>query len=326
MSNKDDKKEDDSSPVVVLTSAPPPFHTVLALGLLSVVFACYCPSMERLDEVATVETFTRVLFPQIMNVHSLAYIRLIMALTVWWTTFATAVLSDGSIIFPTYLPGSKLKRRVPIRLKGIRALCPFTCWSWILLGVSFTLNAYIAIQGAAGIPVDHVLLRVAVCVWEISAPCTLLVSSVIRYAIWPFVLAHGNTSTLKTSRVMIMHNMNSVYAVTELALMGGLPVRLSELSLLPLYGMVYVIFTWCMSKSWTDKPSATGPQFIYFFFDTTLPGAMPTLALLALLFVLLASFGILCTCEHLLAWVGSGLIAHLAFCIVVCGSVMRFRD
>jgi hypothetical protein len=198
-----------------------------------------------------------------MNVYSLAYIRLLMALTIWWTTFAMAVLSDGSIIFPTYLAGSKLKRGVSIRLKGIKSLCPFTCWSWILLGISFTLNAYIAVQGAAGISVDPWLLRVALCVWEISAPCTLLVSSVIRYAIWPFVLANGNTLTLKTCRVMIMHNVNSVYAVTELALMGGLPVRFNELSLLPLYGIVYVIFTWYMSASWTDEPvSVVGPQFI----------------------------------------------------------------
>jgi hypothetical protein len=169
---------------------------------------------------------------------------------------------------------------------------------------------------------------VAVCIWEISAPCTLLVSSVIRYAIWPRVLAasRGNTATLKVGRVLMMHNMNSVYAVTELALMGGLPVRFSELSLLPLYGIIYVIFTWSVSMSWTDEPSTTGPQFIYFFFDTTLPGLQPTLALLALLLVLLISFGIFCACEHVLAWLGSGLMAHLAFCIVVCASVLRFRD
>jgi hypothetical protein len=70
-----------------------------------------------------------------------------------------------------------------------------------MLGISFTLNSFIAVQGAAGSPVDPWLLRVALCVWEIAAPC-----------------------------------------------------------------------------------------------------------------------------EHLLVWVGSGVIAHLAFCIVVCGSVMRFRD
>jgi hypothetical protein len=156
--NREKKREQDYADggrvLVVLKSAPPPLHTVLTLGILSLVFVRSCPSTKCLDEVATVETFTRVLFPNLMNVYSLAYIRLFMALTIWWTTLETAILAysnnnNATIILPTYLPGTKLKR-APIRLNGIKSLYPFTCWSWILLGISFTLNAYIAIQGTAG--------------------------------------------------------------------------------------------------------------------------------------------------------------------------------
>jgi hypothetical protein len=93
---------------------------------------------------------------------------------------------------------------------------------------------------------------------------------------------------------------------------------------LPLYGVIYVVFSWSMSMSW-NEPSA-GPQFIYFFFDTTLPGLKPTLALLALLTALLAIFGIFCACEQILGWIDGGVLAHLAFCVVICGGVMRFRD
>jgi hypothetical protein len=309
----------------VLTSAPPPLHSVFAIGILSAVFVNYLPSVESLDEAAKVETFTRVIFPDYMNVYSLAYLRLLIAATIWWTSFQTAVLSNGWTQKTTYQPGSKLKM-VPNRLKGIKTMFPFTSWCWNMLGLSFTLNAYIAIHGAAAKPVDPWLLRVALCVWEISAPCAILVSLVIRYAIWPAVLASptGDTTNLKRLRNVMMHNVNSVYAISELAITGGLPVRFNELSLLPLYGVAYVIFSWCMTMSWNE--AAAGPQFIYFFFDTTLPGYKPTLALLALLSALLVIFGILCVCEQILAWIDGGFLAHLAFCAVICGGVMRFRD
>jgi hypothetical protein len=89
---------DSDSANVVLKSAPPPWHSVAALGMLSAVFVRCFPSNESLDQVATVQTFTRVLFPNLLNVYSLAYIRLLMALTIWWITFSTAIFSNGSII------------------------------------------------------------------------------------------------------------------------------------------------------------------------------------------------------------------------------------
>jgi hypothetical protein len=302
--------------------------------LATAVCIKHLPSTESLDEVATMETFTNVMFPNLLlggGVSSLACLRLAIAFSIWFTIIELAVVSKGWTQHTFYLAGSKLKQ-TPTRMKGIRTLGPFTCWSWILLGISFTLNGYISILGATTplqSPVSPWLLRIALCIWAIAAPCTLLVSAVVRYAIWPMVLAapDGDTSNLKNHRNMMMHNMNSIYAVSELALTGGLPIRLNEMCLLPLYGIVYVIFTWSMTKSWHAADPSVGPQFIYFFFDTTLPGVVPTIALAALLAVLLVGFGIFYACEYILASIGGGsVLAHIAFCVVVCGSVMRFRD
>jgi hypothetical protein len=315
-----------------MNSAPPPVHSVVALAIATAVCIKNLPSAESLDEVATMETFTNVVFPDLLGVYSLAFIRLAIAISIWFTILELAIFSNGWTQMTFYLTGSKLKQ-MPTRMKDIKTLGPFTCWSWIMLGISFTLNAYISIMGAAATAtatsqsVNPWLLRVALCIWEISAPCTLLVSAVVRYAIWPIVLAapNGDTSNLKNHRNMMMHNMNSIFAITELAITGGLPIRLSEMGLLPLYGIVYVIFTWSMTMSW-NEPSA-GPQFLYFFFDTTLPGLAPTLLLTTLLAVLLVSFGIFYACKHLLASIGGGsLFAHLVFCVFICSSVMRFRD
>ena len=52
--------------------------------------------------------------------------------------------------------------------------------------------------------------------------------------------------------------MNVFFAVTESALLGGLPVRWSEISLAPLVGCAYVMFTWSMSMSWNKREH--GPQ------------------------------------------------------------------
>jgi hypothetical protein len=80
-------------------------------------------------------------------------------------------LYDGWDQFTSYLPASKLIS-ARNRLSGIKTMFPFTSWSWNLLGISFTLNAYIAAQAAAGNSVNIWILRAAVIAWDISAPFT----------------------------------------------------------------------------------------------------------------------------------------------------------
>ena len=99
-------------------------------------------------------------------------------------------------------------------------------------------------------------------------------------------------------RNAFMHNIHVFNAVSKSALLGGLPVHWSELSLAPLVGIAYVVFSWNATLLW-NKPF--GPhQFIYFFFDTTVPGYGASIALLALLFALILFFVLFCTSELLL--------------------------
>ena len=37
----------------------------------------------------------------------------------------------------------------------------------------------------------------------------------------------------------------------------------------PVFGYAYVVYAWSASGSWTDDPRRDGPQFPYFFLDTT---------------------------------------------------------
>jgi hypothetical protein len=121
-----------------------------------------------------------------------------------------------------------------------------------------------------------------------------------------------------------MHNLNVLAALTECFLLSGLPVRWSEAALAPLWGCAYVVFSWNMVYAWNERRH--GPQFIYFFFDTTLPGYTCSLALLALLLVLLIFYSAFCTADVIFAYLDGGVWTRLLFVAVWCSMVMRFSD
>lgn len=209
-------------------------------------------------------------------------------------------------------------------MEGTRTLLPYTSWSWNLLGISFTLNAIIAYQGGIrNVVLPQSILRVALILYEIAAPSSLLVSFVISHAIWPNILRQrGSTDEIKATRTLIWHNANVMMALTEIACLGGIPVQLRHFAVAPLFGIVYVLFTWSLAHYWK---SSEGPQFIYFFFDTTL-GAKSTYAILILLVVMLCFYGFLAIASHLLHYIGGGLLSHLLFVFLICAGVCRFRD
>jgi hypothetical protein len=303
------------------------------MAALVAAFVRYLPALDDVDRVATVDTFASRAFPGLLSLRSLGLIRLGFAVLIFGTSVAVA-LGDGWWQETAYLPSSKL-RRVRNRIRGLRTLAPFTSVAWNLLGAAFALSGYVALAAdrhrrssegrATGVPVvSPWTLRAALVLWEIAAPFTLLVSAVIRYAIWPRLIAtNGATVNLKTLRNVLMHNANVLMATTEIALLGGLPVLWRHVSLAPLVGCAYVVWSWSATGIWNGPEH--GPQYIYFFFDTTL-GAKATWALVILLAVMMAFYSLMVAAESLLESAGGGLTVHALFVAVVCGSVMRFRD
>jgi uncharacterized membrane protein YobD (UPF0266 family) len=339
--------DDDKKTQLVLTSAPPSWHSVAILSLMAVFFIRTLPTWSQIDEIAVTETFTRRIFPELISLRTLATIRTVQAVIIWVVSLHAVFISDGFVFSTSYVPHSKLKM-VNHRLTGIRTMFPFTSVSWNLLGAAFTLSAYIAWSAIAtdmkergddslllSLPQlspswNTVVLRTAILVWEVAAPNTLLVAAVVRYVIWPGVLrGDGDTSNLRNFRNMLMHNGNVLLALIETALTGGLPVRWSEVSLAPILGCMYVLFSWYMIDKWDtiDKwnTKENGPQFIYFFFDTTL-GAATSYALVALLAVLLIFYTLFVSVEHILAFMDGGWPFHVAFVVAVSSAVMRSRD
>jgi hypothetical protein len=325
-SNSDSSKStaDSSSNKDVLKAAPPPGHSLALMVVFVSIFLANLPSLEDIDRIATVETFTDRAFPNVVSVEMLAWIRIGYAALIFGTSLMVA-MGEGWMQETAYLPSSKLKR-VQNRIRGLRTLAPFTSVAWNLLGAAFLLCGYVALMSDRSdkARLNPWLLRAALILWEIAAPYTLLVSAVIRYAIWPRLIAtKGNTVNLKRLRNILMHNMNVVMATTEIALLGGLPVQWSHVSLAPLVGCAYVVWSWNVTHIWNAPEH--GPQFIYYFFDTTL-GSTASLALVALLVVKMVFYSLMVAAESILEMAGGGPLAHGLFVVLVCGSVMRFRD
>ena len=289
----------------VLTSAPPPWHAVVLLMSMVSLFVSLLPSLESLDQRATMQTFSNIIFPNYLSLQHVAYIRLSMA-TIIFALSTQTMLGPGWTQETVYRQDSKLVR-APNRLTGIRTMFPFTSVAWNVLGLAFGLSGYIALQvvqqvqnGAllGQVSISPWLLRSALVTWEMAAPFTLLVASVIRYAIWPAVLkAQTSTANLKTFRNIMMHNLNVAMALTEVALLGGISVQWQDVAFAPLVGCAYVVFSWCMVHSWND--ATKGPQFIYYFFDTT-RGQAASVALIVLLCVLVLFYAMFCSVEYIL--------------------------
>ena len=220
-------------------------------------------------------------------------------------------------------PSSKLIK-ASIQMTGFKTQLPFTSWAWNLLGLSFALNAYITLLTTSQQTIAPWILRTALLVYETAAPCTLLVAAVVRYAIWPNILRNGgSTNELRHPRTLLMHNANVIMALSELSLLGGLPIHPSHVSMAPLFGISYVLFTWCMTYQWADQ--SHGPQFFYFFLDTTL-GTTTSMALLALLIVLMGSYLLMMVAQVVLNSIGGGVLVHILFVALISAGVCRRKD
>jgi len=229
-----------------------------------------------------------------------------------------------------YLESSKL-RKLPITLDGVRSQCFFTAWSWNLLGLAFALNGSVTLLIAYNhsdneIPVPAYLqnlIRCALLTFEISAPTSMIVSSITRYILWPQSLKKGDTIAFRRVVGLLQHNGNVIISFVEAGILGRIPMRLDYLPLAVLFGCVYTLHTWNMTHRWLESKD---PQFVYFFFDTTLDKKIVVFVLAALLFIMILFhcmfFSVIALINHLDggALFNTFLVAGVASCFC------RFRD
>jgi len=296
-------KKDDKEELPPLVSGIPPWHAFAFVTTLLAVAIPFLPTLEELDTLSEVSVWTTRKFPDLLSLRSLALCRLTMAGIALSLTVYLA-LGPGWQVYPNYKPKSKL-RRVFIPLKGIGTLCPFTSWCWLVLGLGFLCRGMVALAAATveaageegpipewttSILTNKILLRLTLVLWEFTGPFAILVSAVIKYVIYPEVVKGGKPHNLDGFRNQLQHNANSIFSLMEVTIMGGIPVEFSHLSMATIFGIGYISFTWIMARLYFGN-AEVGPQYIYWFMDTTLEDTT-TKALAALVLALTLFFAI----------------------------------
>ena len=235
-----------------------------------------------------------------------------------------------------YMKSSKLKSLPDgIVVSGLRAQAAFTSWCWNLLGISFAVTGLLTLfvedrRTRFGFSNDEMnelphmqwVLRASVLLFEIAAPLSSLVSFVVTYVLWPKALKGNGSDGLKRIPILIQHNANVIMSLVEVGLLGHLPMRMSDLPLAPLFGIAYVFFSWSVRFHWV--PSGD-PQFLYFFFDTTL-GKTSTIALVILVAILVVFYAIFVLVDDIIAYFGGGFSVHVCVVTTISMLVCRFRN
>jgi len=214
-------------------------------------------------------------------------------------------------------------------MKGFCTQYFFTAWAWNLLGLSFALNGAITLlvyYGYKELMTSSFMLwylRISIIIFEISAPTAMLVSFVVRYALWPNALKGNGSNELKSFLSIVKHNVNIISVMVEVCLLGGIPIRGTDIVVAPLFGCTYIIFTWYMIHNWV--PSGE-PIFLYFFFDTTIRKKLITLVIVILSLTLMLFFGIFIVFDDIMLYMGGGLTVHFGLVVGVSSLVCRFFD
>merc|ERR1719384_3100467 len=160
--------------------------------------------------------------------------------------------------------------------------------------------------------------------FEVAAPTSMLVSVVVRYALWPQTIKGPNGSEgLRRPVALLQHNANILASFLEVAVLGRIPVRLTEIPFAPLWGIAYIFFTWIITHRLVDCGE---PQFVYFFFDTTLGAKVNCAVIMALMVVQLVFFFLFSILDDVVHYVGGGLGFNLVVVLGVGSLCCRFRD
>lgn len=139
--------------------------------------------------------------------------------------------------------------------------------------------------------------------------------------------AGGPTQTakqLKPATVLLQHNANTVFVLAEVAVLGGLPVRLQDIACAPLFGMTYIFYSYFMAERYCSAPG-DGIQYLYHFLDTTL--GMRTSRNLLILLVILVGFSLMFAIMDALLDIMDGSIgSKVPWMMLLMSMVCRVRD
>ena len=208
--------------------------------------------------------------------------------------------------------------------QALRTMSSCTMVSWALLGLSFFFSGW---SDLARLGNDDVLASASATasafLWQSVAPIALLVSTVVKYVLWP---STSDTSVLRHRLTLLEHNGNTIMVLADVLFLGrrtysGDALSVSSPSML--FGSCYALLSWIWRNRWA--PRRHGPQYIYPFLDTSLPGWKTTLYLTLLLLVM-TFFALALHWSNTYLRFVEGAYARLALGLVIVLLTCRWRD
>mmetsp|Transcript_22607 Transcript_22607/g.34545 ORF Transcript_22607/g.34545 Transcript_22607/m.34545 type:complete len:245 (+) Transcript_22607:83-817(+) len=218
--------------------------------------------------------------------------------------------------------------KLSMTMNGVKQLCIFTNWAYTMLNLSFFLNAYLALYPSSS---NGWLMRLGVVVFDCAVPSCMLVSSVTKYDdVWVNQVEWRQMFDSCTSppSCKMRHNLNSMLVIGEVALLGGLPVRIQEITIFPLFAFCYVVFAWATGLLRTTGRQQTERRSWLSFTGNLLGYVVSSMNVLKLI-GFLVGFNIICS------WIATlGVMLdycdcswlHVAFVTWSSSIFCRFRD
>lgn len=109
-----------------------------------------------------------------------------------------------------------------VTLRGAGRFTTFTVWCFVTQGIYFCLASFCTIwAGLGGWPLPGVAAATWV-LFEVSLPMALLVTTVSTFVLFPAAERSGSDALAIMRRwpALVMHNLNVVFMVLELLLLG----------------------------------------------------------------------------------------------------------
>lgn len=75
----------------VASEAPVPWHTQVTIGGMLSFFVYTFPSLDSIDEVARVETFSKIIFPEYMSLEFVTFVRLLFSFIIFYDCVYTVL-------------------------------------------------------------------------------------------------------------------------------------------------------------------------------------------------------------------------------------------
>jgi len=317
---------------MVQTARPPIEAVTFVAFMLTICLASLPTIFSSLDNIASVEILTTPRYSDVISKKSLGYIRLSIALFIFCVTLIRIFDKQVKGVPTPYLQNSKLQQK-PIYLKGIRSQIMYTACSWNLLGLAFALNGIVTLLAAYNDDYDKEnlvptyyknLMRGGVIALTIASPSSMMVSTITRYVLWSQTKKkNSSTSHFKSKRALLQHNANIIASLTEVLILGHVPLRIDYIPLPILYGTVYVLHSWNMIHRLVPTKE---PQFVYFFLDTTLDKKIVMLVLVSLLCTCALFHCLFTGITALIEYLDGGILCNALLVICLSSCVCRFRD